>query len=65
MAYSNKPSMIPFLQYSEKKLRKIPQGYFMRGDNDNKSTIRKRRRNSCFAFERAKLLGYDNHASLF
>ena len=60
-----KPSMIPFLQYSEKReLREIIfKGYINRGDNnnefDNKTTligIAKLR------LERAKLLGYNNHA---
>ncbi|NLL27371.1 MAG: M3 family metallopeptidase [Bacteroidales bacterium] len=62
----NKPSMIPFLQYSEKReLReKIYRGYFMRGDNDNKSDNKKNVEEIvALRLERAKLLGYDNHAS--
>lgn len=61
-----KPSMLPFLQFSEKRdLReKLYRGYFMRGDNDNandnkeiiKSIVKLRD-------QRAKLLGYENHAS--
>ena len=60
-----KPSMIPFLQYSAKReLReKIFKAYINRGDNDNEydnkeivSKIAKLR------YERAKLLGYNNHA---
>lgn len=59
------PSMIPFLQMSEKReLReKLYRGYFMRGDNDNefdnkeiiKKIVRLRDR-------KAKLLGFKNHA---
>lgn len=61
-----KPSMIPFLQFSEKReLReKLYRGYFMRGDNDNendnKEVIKKIVK---FRDQRAKLLGYKNHAS--
>ncbi len=60
-----KPSWIPFLQYSEKRgLReKIYRAYFMRGNNNNeydnkeifKGIINLRVR-------RAQLLGYDSHA---
>lgn len=61
-----KPSMLPFLQFAENRdLReKLYSGYFMRGDNDNENdnkeiikTIVKLRD------QRAKLLGYENHAS--
>lgn len=61
-----KPSMIPFLQYAEnRELReKIYRGYFMRGNNnneaDNKEIISKIVR---LRDERAKLLGFDNHAA--
>jgi peptidyl-dipeptidase Dcp len=61
-----KPSMIPFLQYAEnRELReKIYRGYFMRGNNnneaDNKEVISKIVR---LRDERAKLLGFDNHAA--
>ncbi|NQU52510.1 MAG: M3 family metallopeptidase [Bacteroidetes bacterium] len=61
-----KPSMLPFLSFSEKReLReKLYSGYFMRGDNDNdndnkeiiKPIVKLRD-------QRAKLLGYENHAS--
>ena len=60
-----KPSMIPFLQYSEKReLReKLYRGYFMRGDNDNefdnKEIIKKI---VLLRDRRAKLLGFNNHA---
>lgn len=61
----HKPSMIPFLQYSERrKLReKICKGYINRGDNsdelDNKETLAKM---AALRIERAKLLGYETHA---
>jgi peptidyl-dipeptidase Dcp len=61
-----KPSMIPFLQYSEKReLReKIYRGYFMRGNNnneyDNKETLRKIAE---IRAQRAGLLGFNNHAA--
>ncbi|HKJ78121.1 MAG TPA: M3 family metallopeptidase [Prolixibacteraceae bacterium] len=61
-----KPSMIPFLQYAENRnLReKLYRGYFMRGDNnndfDNKEIIKKTVQ---LRDERAKLLGFDNHAA--
>ncbi len=60
-----KPSMIPFLQFSEKReLReKLYRGYFMRGDNDNefdnKEIIKKI---VLLRDQRAKLLGFKNHA---
>ena len=60
-----KPSMLPFLQYAEKReLReKLYRGYFMRGDNDNafdnKEVIKKIVK---LRDQRAKLLGFDNHA---
>ena len=63
---ANKPSMIPFLQYSDHRdLReKIYKGYFMRAnygnENDNKSLIVQI---VTLRLERAVLLGYDNHAS--
>jgi peptidyl-dipeptidase Dcp len=62
----NKPSWIPFLQYSrERGLReKIYRGYFMRGNNnneyDNKAIVRKIAE---LRAERAGLLGFSNHAS--
>ncbi|MBM3284615.1 MAG: M3 family metallopeptidase [Candidatus Aminicenantes bacterium] len=59
------PSIIPFLQYSEKRdLReKLFRAYIMKGDNgdenDNKENVRKI---IALRQERAKLLGYDTHA---
>jgi len=59
------PSMIPFLQYSQRRdLReKLHRAYFMRGDsgnaNDNKEIIKKI---AALRAERAKLLGYPTHA---
>jgi peptidyl-dipeptidase Dcp len=61
----HKPSLIPFLQYSEKRdLReKILKGYINRGNNnddlDNKKILEKI---VCLRIQRAKLLGYHNHA---
>ncbi|MCF8373199.1 MAG: M3 family metallopeptidase [Bacteroidales bacterium] len=61
-----KPSMIPFLQYSEKRdLReKILKGYIMRGDNnnenDNKESVQKIVK---LRVERAHLLRYESHAA--
>jgi peptidyl-dipeptidase Dcp len=60
-----KPSMIPFLQYSRKRnLReKIYRAYFMKGDNndslDNKEIILKL---TSLRLKRAEMLGYKNHA---
>lgn len=62
----DKPSMIPFLQYSERRdLReKIYKGYFMRGDNnnanDNKKVIAEI---VSLRLEKARLLGFLNHAA--
>ncbi|MFW6114334.1 MAG: M3 family metallopeptidase, partial [bacterium] len=61
----HKPSMIPFLQYSEKRsLReKIYRGYINRGNHndelDNKEILSEM---AALRVERAKLLGYDTHA---
>jgi peptidyl-dipeptidase Dcp len=60
-----KPSFIPFLQYSEKReLReKLFKGYINRGNNnneyDNKKTLS---RIAALRVERANLLGYKTHA---
>lgn len=59
------PSLIPFLQYSEKRdLReKLFRAYIMKGDqgneNDNKENVKKI---IALRQERAKLLGYETHA---
>ncbi len=61
----DKPSMIPFLQYSEKRdLReKLYKGYFMRGNNgnqnDNNEIVSKLVN---LRVQKAKLLGYNNYA---
>ncbi|MFO7904103.1 MAG: M3 family metallopeptidase [Planctomycetota bacterium] len=61
----HKPSMIPFLQYSEKRsLReKIYRGYINRGNHgdelDNKEILAEM---AALRVERANLLGYDTHA---
>ena len=60
-----KPSMLPFLTYSEKRdLReKLYRGYFMRGDRgdeyDNKDIIQDM---VTLRAEKAELLGFENHA---
>ncbi len=60
-----KPSMIPFLQYStQRKLReKIYRAYFTKGDHndslDNKKIILQL---TSLRLKRAKILGYKNHA---
>ncbi|MFZ1288695.1 MAG: M3 family metallopeptidase [Melioribacteraceae bacterium] len=60
-----KPSMIPFLQYSKnRELReKIYKAYIMQGDNndslDNKNLILKIAK---LRLKRANILGYNNHA---
>jgi peptidyl-dipeptidase Dcp len=62
----HKPSLIPFLQYSDKReLReKMLKGYINRGDNnneyDNKELIKKI---VTLRAKRAELLGFKNHAS--
>ena len=61
----HKPSLIPFLQYSEKRdLREIMfKGYINRGDNnndlDNKKILTKI---AALRVQRANLLGYKTHA---
>ncbi len=63
---TDKPSMIPFLQYSDQRnlRKKIYTGYFMRGNNnnanDNKGTIAEL---VAMRLEKAKLLGYINFAT--
>lgn len=62
----DKPSLIPFITYSDKrKLREeMFKGYIMRGDNnnanDNKEVIKKLVN---LRLEKAKLMGFKNHAS--
>lgn len=62
----HKPSMIPFLQYSDRRAlrEKIFKAYIMRGDNnnefDNKALLSKI---SALRVERARLLGYETHAA--
>ena len=62
----HKPSLIPFLQYSEKRdLReKMFKGYINRGDNDNefdnKDILRKI---VALRIQKAELLGYDTHGA--
>ncbi len=61
----HKPSMIPFLQYSEKRefREKIFKAYINRGNNndelDNKTNLSKM---AALRVEKANLLGYDTHA---
>jgi len=60
-----KPSWIPFLQYSEnRELReKLYRGYFMRGNNDNDNNNKKIVLETVtLRSQKAKLLGYENHA---
>jgi len=63
----SKPSLLPFLQYSEKRdLReKIYTAYFMNGNNnnelDNKNILIKM---ANLRLEKAKMLGYKTHAEL-
>lgn len=62
----DKPSLIPFITYSDKReLReKLFKGYIMRGDNDNdhdnKEIIKKMVN---LRLEKANILGFKNHAS--
>ncbi len=61
----HKPSLIPFIQYSDRRdLReKLYRGYFMRGDNndnlDNKNIFNKI---ANLRIRKAHLLGYNSHA---
>jgi len=62
---THKPSMIPFLQYSEKRdLReKLYRAYTKRGDNDNQHDNKKILSDLIkLRVERAKLLGYKSYA---
>ena len=61
----HKPSMLPFLQYSEKReLReKIFNAYINRGNNDNERDNKKNAsRLAALRVKKAKLLGYETHA---
>lgn len=61
----DKPSMLPFLQYAENRelRKKLYQGYWMRGDNDNdfdnKEVIRQLVK---LRDEKGKLMGFNNYA---
>lgn len=62
---THKPSMIPFLQYSEKRdLReKLYMAYIKRGDNDNERDNKKILSDIIkLRVERAQLLGYETYA---
>ncbi|HSG29480.1 MAG TPA: M3 family metallopeptidase, partial [Candidatus Krumholzibacterium sp.] len=61
----SKPSMIPFLQYSQKReLReKIYKAYINKGDHDNELDNKKLlSRIAALRADRARLLGYETHA---
>ncbi len=63
----HKPSMIPFLQYSERRAlrEKIYKGYINRGNNNNEFDNKKiASRIAALRVEKAKLLGYKTHAHL-
>lgn len=60
-----KPSWLPFLQYSQKReLReKLYKAMYMRGDNDNENDNKKIINDIVnLRIEKAQLLGYDTHA---
>jgi peptidyl-dipeptidase Dcp len=60
------PSMIPFLQYSEKReLREnLHRAYFMKGDRDNDSDNKEiLKKIATLRREKARLLGHDSHAA--
>ena len=62
---THKPSMLPFLQYSEKRdLReKLYTAYIKRGDNDNQFDNKKNLSDLMkLRVERANLMGYDTYA---
>jgi peptidyl-dipeptidase Dcp len=62
----HKPSLIPFLQYSEKRdLReKMFKGYIMRGDNNDELDTKKiLSKMAALRVKRANLLGYETHAA--
>jgi peptidyl-dipeptidase Dcp len=60
------PSMTPFLTYSERRpLREaLHRAYFMKGDNDNERDNKEiAKKIAALRLEKAKLLGYANHAA--
>ena len=62
---TQKPSMLPFLQYADKReLReKLYKGYYMRGNNNNKFDNKKIIEEiTNLRVEKANLLGYKNYA---
>ncbi len=62
---TNKPSMIPFLQYSERRdfREKLYMAYIKRGDNDNEFDNKKTLSDLIkLRVERANLLGYETYA---
>ncbi len=63
---TQKPSMIPFLQYAENRAlrEKIFKAYINRGDNDNEFDNKKIISEIvALRIKRAQLLGYENHAA--
>jgi len=62
----HKPSLIPFLQYSDKRVlrEKMFKGYINRGDNQNTLDNNKILAEMAnLRLEKAQLLGYENHAA--
>jgi len=60
-----KPSMLPFLQYAKNRAlrEKIYRGYYMRGNNNDKSDNKENLLNIAnLRVERSKLLGYKTYA---
>lgn len=60
-----KPSMLPFLTFSERRAlrEKLYRGYFMRGDNDNKFDNKEIiKKIVALRDEKAKMLGFKNFA---
>lgn len=62
----DKPSMLPFLQYSDKRdlRKKLYMGYVNRGNNNNEFDNKKNAQEIAnLRIERAKLFGFKNHAA--
>ncbi|MCT4613719.1 MAG: M3 family metallopeptidase [Marinifilaceae bacterium] len=62
---TQKPSMIPFLQFSENRelRKKLYSGYFMRGNNNNENDNKKLFQKLVnLRIEKAKLMGYNTYA---